>query len=83
MTPLRKKRNKRNKPESPAPPPKRADSVTWQVCVCGCGHFYFELIDARGRAFAQAWMRREDLLRAAESMVAVAEDRATGIHFRH
>jgi hypothetical protein len=57
--------------------------VTWQACACGCGNFYFELIDARGLAFAQAWLRREDLLRAAESMVAVAEDRTAGTCLRH
>jgi hypothetical protein len=73
-------REKREKPETR---PKRADTVSWQACQCGCGYFYFELYDARGRAFAQAWFLREDLLRAAASMVAVAEDRETEAWFRH
>jgi len=73
-------REKREKPESR---PKRADSVSWQACECGCGLFYFELSDAKGRAFAQAWFRREDLLRAAEAMRATAEDQRTETWFRH
>jgi hypothetical protein len=55
------------------PKPRRAHSVSWQPCNCGCGHFYIELLDPRGRAFAQAWLGRGDLLSVAECLVNVAE----------
>jgi hypothetical protein len=73
----------RERQGKPKAGPKRADSVSWQACECGCGLFYFQLYDARGRAFAQAWFVHEDLLRAAASMVATAEDKPLNIHFRH
>ena len=53
--------------------PKRAHSVSWQPCSCGCGHFYFELYEPNGRVFAEAWLDRADLLRAAESLRDAAE----------
>jgi hypothetical protein len=62
--------------------PKRAHSVSWQPCNCGCGHFYIELLDACGRAFAQAWFGRDDLLRTAESMRSVAEE-PVGLRVTH
>ena len=54
--------------------PKRAHSVSWQPCMCGCGNFYFELLDDCGHAFAEAWLDSADLLRAAESMRNVAAE---------
>ena len=52
--------------------PERAHSVSWQPCSCGCGHFYIELLDPRGRVFAQAWFDRGDLLSVADALHAVA-----------
>ena len=53
--------------------PKRAHSVSWQPCMCGCGNFYFELLDDCGHAFAEAWLDSADLLRAAESTLTEAQ----------
>jgi len=62
---------------------KRAHSVSWQACGCGCGNFYFELLDHSGRAFAQAWFDRTDLLSVAECLVNVAETQPTEPRFAH
>jgi hypothetical protein len=63
--------------------PKRAHSVSWQACECGCGNFYLELYEPNGRAFAQAWFDRADLLRAAECLVNVAEAQTTEHRLAH
>jgi hypothetical protein len=66
------------------PKPKRAHSVTWQPCRCGCGNFYIELREPGGRAFAQAWFDKEDLLRVADAIYATAADqRAEPIRITH
>jgi hypothetical protein len=66
-----------------APQPKRAHSVSWQPCRCGCGHFYIELFDPGGRAFAEAWFALEDLRRIADAMYAVAGERRPALWIAH
>jgi hypothetical protein len=63
--------------------PRRAHSVNWQPCRCGCGNFYIELLEPGGRAFAQAWFGPEDLRRVADAMYAVAAEQGPVLRIAH
>jgi hypothetical protein len=52
---------------------KKAHSLSWGPCPCGCGTAIIELLDASRDVFAKAFVDRADLLRMASAMCAIAE----------
>jgi hypothetical protein len=52
---------------------RKADSLSWGPCPCGCGTAIIELLDARRDVFAKAFIDRSDLLRMAAALCAIAE----------